>query len=137
MSVNGAMIRISPEELEWFRTASEEACEEKTESWFWGDDARGLNLAKAYVGVHFLMTGVDHVEPSDGPLSFLGNQDYGENLDYELTYGPARVFPPDAVHEIHRALQALSAEVVKKRAHDPALARVYPFGHSSFDADDR
>ncbi|HWE29618.1 MAG TPA: DUF1877 family protein, partial [Polyangia bacterium] len=52
-------------------------------------------------------------------------------------YGPARVFPPDAVHEIHRALQALSAEVVKKRAHDPALARVYPFGHSSFDADDR
>lgn len=137
MSVNGAMIRISPAELDWFRVADEEAIEEKTEDWFWSDAPRALNFAKRYAGVHFLLTGIDHSEEVDGPLSFLGNQSYGENLSYEFSYGPARVFPPQAVHEIQRALEALSAEVVAQRLHDPALAEVYPFAIRGLDDEDR
>lgn len=136
MSVNGAMIRISPEELEWFRTADDEAIEEKTDGWFWSDDGRALNLAKRYAGVQFLLSGVD--EPSEGPLSFLSNQDYGERLAYEFGYGPARVFPPDAVHEIYRALQGLPADVVEQRLADPALHEVYPFvSRGGVDDEDR
>jgi Domain of unknown function (DUF1877) len=138
MSVNGAMVRISPEELAWFRAASEDAIEEKTEDWFWSDEPpRAFNLAKLYVGVHFLLTGVDHCEDTDGPLSFLGNQEYGEDLNNDFGYGPGRVFPPDAVHEIHRALQALSADVVQQRLADPALAEVYPFTMRGMDDEDR
>ncbi len=134
MSVNGAVVRISAPDLEWLRTADPGAIDEKTEGWFWSDNPRSFEMEKGYAGIHFLLTGVD--SGGEGPLSFIGNQEYGEELNYEFAYGPARVFPPDSVKAIHRALQDLSPTVVKKRLKDPALEQVYPFSMRSVDEED-
>lgn len=94
MSVNGAMVRISADELAWFRTADDQAIVEKTDNWFWSDEPRALNLAKMFVGVHFLLTGVDPSVASGEPISFLGNQAYGEELHNDFGYGPVACFRP-------------------------------------------
>jgi hypothetical protein len=71
-----------------------------------GRAARCLRLEKAWHGLHFLLTG--SAWQGDGPLGFL--VDGGEEVGQDLGYGPARLFPPDAVERLDSLLAAVSEE---------------------------
>jgi hypothetical protein len=126
MSVNEAIVRISPAELAWLRDADDDAITAKCEAWLWSATPRSCDFGTAHAFVHFLLTGVAPRQPSDGPLGFLANERFGETLRYQFSYGPGRVLAPGAVLELERALDALSAAVVDERLRDPALLAVYP-----------
>lgn len=142
MSVNGAVVRITDEDLEWLRKHGPEddgtedfgADGDRTDGWFWSDDPRACELEKAYAAVHYLLTGTE--EDGEGWVSFLGNQQLGEEVRYEFAYGPGRAFEPDAVQAIAAALDAVPQETLLHRLYGAALGEVYPFSVRGVDVTD-
>lgn len=89
-----------------------------------GSDATEIDLDKTWHGIHFLLSGdVDGL--TDDPLGFLLG---GEPLGEDFGYGPARVFSPDEVVEIHEALAEVRPESLASRYDPEAMRReeIYP-----------
>lgn len=84
----------------------------------------GLDLDKAWHGIHFLLTG-SAWEPGEGPgAAILGGDEIGEDNGY----GPARLLTPEAVRSIAAGLETVEIETLRAR-YDPdslAAADIYP-----------
>src|SRR5262245_2438207 len=75
------------------------------------DTVRGINIDKAWHGLHYLLCG--QVEADSSPLgsAILGGQEIGEDLGY----GPARHLSPKEVGTVASALATLTDEELRSR----------------------
>ena len=84
----------------------------------------GLDIEKAWHGIHYLLNGTPFT--ANGPLGavILGGQDIGSDLGY----GPPRVLTAPQVREVSQALMALPPDHLPKRFDPKAMdsADVYP-----------
>lgn len=84
----------------------------------------GLNIDKAWHGIHYLLTGT--TSTSKGPYGavILGGQDVGPDLGY----GPPRFLTISEVAEVSKALNDLPADQLRRRYDPKAMdaADVYP-----------
>jgi hypothetical protein len=84
----------------------------------------GLDIDKAWHGIHYLLTG--ETSTSKGPFGavILGGQDVGPDLGY----GPPRFLTISEVAEISKALNELPADQFRRRFDPKAMdtADVYP-----------
>jgi hypothetical protein len=84
----------------------------------------GLDVDKAWHGIHFLLTGT--AWEGEPPLDFIvrGGQEVGEDLGY----GPARAFTSDEVKAIAAALRPLTREVLEQRFNPKEMMslQIYP-----------
>lgn len=91
-----------------------------------------LALEKHGSGVGLALTGGLKTRP----LSFLEDEEFGDETCFEFPYGPGRVFHARTVREIDAALKALPTSVVAGRLTLERLAQVYPFTISKPDRED-
>lgn len=141
MSMNGAIVRLSDDDLAWLRGYSEaddsdsaDGSEDRSDGWFFADNPNVYELEKAFAGVHFLLSGAT-LGGGDGVLSFIANEALGEAVPWDGGYGPGRVFDAAAVRSIADAIESLSAKPVKMRLASSDLAATYPFSRPLEDED--
>lgn len=88
------------------------------------DDARSVDLDKAWHGIHWLLTG--SVDPTLDAVSgaVLG----GEPLGEDLGYGPPRLLSAADVSAVAAAMHEVAPDVLRARMDGPAMeaAGVYP-----------
>ena len=142
MSMNGAVVRLTAEDLGWLRSYTTaktddqgEPLEDRTDAWFFCDNPSCFEMEKAFAGVHFLLTGTDL--GGAGPLSFIANASFGEAVPYDFAYGPGRVIDVAAVEAIADGIEALPARIVRERLGSAELRSVYPFSLRSLGDDDK
>jgi len=85
-----------------------------------------LLLAKAWHGVHYLLTGDAKAGPKPWSDAIMGGAAIGEDVGY----GPAQLLEPADVKRVAVALQTLSPAAFRKRfdAHKLEAAQIYPSG---------
>lgn len=85
----------------------------------------GLDLDKAWQGIHFLLNG----DPYSGDTPLADVVMGGEPVGSDMGYGPARVLTPTEVAEANAALQPVSGSELAER-YNPAefsAEEIYPF----------
>ncbi|MDP1828875.1 MAG: DUF1877 family protein [Archangium sp.] len=82
-----------------------------------------LALDKHGGGVDLALSGGQSVRP----LSFLSDEEFGDETLFEFPYGPGRVFYPETVVELAAALSAVSPLQVRARLTLERLVQIYPF----------
>jgi hypothetical protein len=123
------VITVSDEELEWLRTADDVEIDDTMDKWF--DEPRACHLEKHYAAISYLLSGSDH--GGEGPVAFIGNQQIGEEIDYEFAYGPGRVFDAEQTRAIAQAIAVVPPAVVERRLADDVLTEIYPFSIAGID----
>jgi len=95
------------------------------EEWFEGEEIRGIDLDKAWHGIHFLLT-VSAWEGKE-PLCYLVKGG-GEIGDEDVGYCPARALRPNQIADWANALSAISSDDLRKRFDPNAMmkAEIYP-----------
>lgn len=95
------------------------------EEWFEGEEIRGIDLDKAWHGIHFLLTG--SAWEGTEPLCYLvkGGEEIG---DEDVGYCPARAIRPNQIADWTNALSAISGDDLRKRFDPEAMmkAEIYP-----------
>jgi len=128
---------LSDDDLAWLRGGSAHASGDelgdRTAGWFFADNPNVYEFEKAFLGVHFILTGSSF--GGEGVLSFIANDASGEAVPHDFGYGPGRVFEPAAVRSIASAIESLSAKPVRTRLDSAELASIYPFTRPLEDDD--
>jgi hypothetical protein len=85
---------------------------------------RSLHLEKAWHGLHYLLT----TRGGDGADSLGFLLEGGEEIGEDLGYGPARLFAPDVVRQLHGALDGISEEELWTRFDPESMEEqeIYP-----------
>jgi hypothetical protein len=120
MSMIGNFMAISPEQLQQLL----EAPDQIEALIYEDDDYQGIDIDKAWHGIHFLLTA--SVWEGEPPLAWaiLGGTEIGPDVGY----GPARYLLSEQVREVAQALRELPRATVETRF-DPAQmeeAEIYP-----------
>jgi hypothetical protein len=92
---------------------------------------RYLGIAKAWHGLHFLLTGDGDLKPHTPPPPPLGNVvQGGAETKWECAYGRVRSLEPEEVKSVAEALEKISVEELRSRFSVAAFnaARIYPHG---------
>ena len=74
----------------------------------------GIDVDKAWHGLHYLLTGTSDGGEPPLSLAILGGEEFGEDLGM----GPPRFLTPDQVREVAAALEAMSEDELRQR-YDP------------------
>ncbi len=92
-----------------------------------------LDLDKAWLAIHFLLTGSVWEVPPGAGEAVLGGDPVGEDQGY----GPPRLLPADRVRAVAAALQEVTPEALRARFDLDALleAEVYPHVWDEDDID--
>lgn len=138
MSINGALVRLSDDDLAWLRGYRPDGADQagdRTASWFFADNPQAYELEGAFVGVHFLLTGT--ASGGDGPLSFVANAAFGEPVPYDRGHGPGRILAPTTVAAIADAIESMTARDVRSRLESDALSACHPFAGRRLEDDDK
>jgi hypothetical protein len=93
--------------------------------WFEGEEVRGIDLDKAWRGIHFLLN--ESAREGNEPLCYLvkGGEEIG---DEDVGYCRARALRPNQIADWADALSAISVDDRRKRFDPEALlkADIYP-----------
>lgn len=124
MSMTAAFVVVSPEELQALLAEPDDVEEfffERVDS---QDEARALDIDKAWHGIHFLLTGQQSGGEPPHCLPVLG----GAELGPDLGYGPARYLQPAQVKQASDLLASTPVEALHSRYQPQALedADIYP-----------
>lgn len=89
-----------------------------------------LDIGKAWAAIHFLLTGLDPLGPTEAPPPLGEAIQGGDPTEWEATYGVVRILPPDRVRATADALAAIDDDAFAARFDPAALnaARIYPGG---------
>jgi hypothetical protein len=117
MGMVQSLVAISAEDAGRVRAGS-------LKTWALLDGEGGIDLDKAWQGLHFLLCG--DAWGGEGPLAdaLMGGEEIGE----ELGYGKARYLEPAAARAVHEALSALSEHALRERFDPEAFLEeeIYP-----------
>lgn len=120
MSMNCVVVRVSKGQADRLRELDED------EEFFQElENVSKLDVGQCWHGLHYLLTQTASGFPA--PLGFL--VEGGEEIGADGGYGPARLFSPREVDDIHSVLVDVSEEELWSRF-DPAqmnAEQVYPF----------
>lgn len=122
MSMIGNFMQVTPAQLEAMRqdpSLVEEALYPDRPQ-----ESLGIDVDKAWHGIHFLLTGEAWEGAGPAAMAVLGGTEIGDDVGY----GPARYLTPDEVREVAAALAPITAADLGTRFDADALAKadIYP-----------
>jgi Domain of unknown function (DUF1877) len=128
MSMTGGYLQVTGEQLQAM-IDDPDSLDELLEPAIMG--GKGLNVDKAWQGIHFVLTG--DAWSGEPPLSnvVLGGTEIGEDLGY----GPVRYLTPEEVAEVATALAPIDADEFANRYDPDELAGndIYAFDYDHPD----
>jgi len=105
--------------------ANPDSVHDFVEEWFEGEEILGIDLDKAWHGIHFLLT--ESAWEGKEPLCYLvkGGEEIG---DEDVGYCPARALRPNQIADWANALSTISSDDLRKKFDPDAMmkAEIYP-----------
>ena len=130
MGMTVGYLQLTPEQLELHVDDPDSLPEVLMSAIMEGD--KGINIDKAWHGIHFILTG--SAWEGDPPLAnaVLGGSEIGEDMGY----GPARYLTAEEVKEVAGALQPIDAKEFSNRYDPDEMASNDIYAFNADDADD-